>query len=92
VQYAGYQAAAGNYVVIDGAGSDTDYVYMHMLETPLVETGDRVFTGQQLGEVGETGRASGCHLHFEMWSGPGWYEGGSAFDPLPELTRWDAYS
>ena len=25
----------------------------------------------------------GCHLHFEMWSGPGWYTGGAPFDPLP---------
>jgi murein DD-endopeptidase MepM/ murein hydrolase activator NlpD len=38
------------------------------------------------------GRASGCHLHFEMWTAPGWYQGGDVFDPLPELTRWDAFS
>ena len=44
---------------------------------PLVRTGQRVFTGQALGEVGDTGRASGCHLHFELWSAPGWYQGGS---------------
>ncbi|MDQ3707815.1 MAG: peptidoglycan DD-metalloendopeptidase family protein, partial [Actinomycetota bacterium] len=89
VQYAGYHSAAGNYVVIDGAGTGRDYVYMHLLETPLVRTGDRVFTGQKIGEVGETGRATGCHLHFEMWSAPGWYEGGKAFDPLPALRVWD---
>jgi murein DD-endopeptidase MepM/ murein hydrolase activator NlpD len=65
---------------------------MHMREAPLVRTGQRVFTGQALGEVGESGRASGCHLHFEMWSAPGWYEGGRAFDPLPSLRAWDAYS
>ncbi len=92
VQYAGYHSAAGNYAVIDGAGTDRDYVYMHMREAPLVRTGQRVFTGQALGEVGESGRASGCHLHFEMWSAPGWYEGGRAFDPLPSLRAWDAYS
>jgi len=89
VQFAGYHSAAGNYVVIDGGGTGRDYVYMHLLETPLVKTGDRVFTGQKIGEVGETGRASGCHLHFEMWSAPGWYEGGKAFDPLPALRAWD---
>jgi murein DD-endopeptidase MepM/ murein hydrolase activator NlpD len=92
VQYAGYHSAAGYYAVIDGAETGTDYVYMHMLEAALVETGQRVFTGQKLGEVGETGRASGCHLHFEMWSSPGWYEGGEAFDPLPSLEGWDSYS
>jgi murein DD-endopeptidase MepM/ murein hydrolase activator NlpD len=92
VQYAGYHSAAGNYAVIDGGGTDRDYVYMHMLKPPLVRTGQRVFTGQALGETGESGRATGCHLHFEMWSGPGWYEGGRAFDPLPSLRAWDAYS
>lgn len=92
VKFAGYHSAAGNYVVIDAAGTDVDYVYMHMRDTPLVRTSQRVFTGQQLGVVGETGRATGCHLHFELWSAPGWYDGGSAFDPLPSLRAWDAYS
>ncbi|HKP21501.1 MAG TPA: peptidoglycan DD-metalloendopeptidase family protein [Thermoleophilaceae bacterium] len=92
VEYAGYHAAAGNYVVIDGAKTGVDYAYMHMLEPPLVKTGQRVFTGQKIGEVGETGRATGCHLHFEMWSAPGWYKGGNPFDPLPLLKRWDSYS
>jgi murein DD-endopeptidase MepM/ murein hydrolase activator NlpD len=92
VEYAGYHAAAGYYVVIDGAETDIDYVYMHMLSPPLVETGQRVFTGQKIGEVGQTGRATGCHLHFELWSAPGWYKGGQAFDPLPSLESWDSYS
>jgi len=92
VQYAGYHGRAGNYVVIDGDGIGIDYAYMHLRQAPLVSTGQRVFTGQKIGEVGETGRATGCHLHFEMWSAPGWYEGGKAFDPLPSLERWDAYS
>ena len=92
VQYAGYHSAAGYYAVIDGAATGRDYVYMHMQRRALVATGDRVFTGQQIGLVGETGRATGCHLHFEMWTAPGWYEGGRAFDPLPALRRWDSYS
>ena len=91
VEYAGYQAQAGNYVVIDG-DDGVDSVYMHMRLPALVKTGDKVFTGQQLGEVGETGHAEGCHLHFELWSAPGWYKGGSAFDPKPQLRAWDAYS
>ena len=91
VEYAGYQSAAGNYVVIDG-DDGLDSVYMHMRVPALVKTGDKVFTGQQLGEVGETGHAEGCHLHFELWSAPGWYKGGAAFDPKPQLRAWDAYS
>ena len=92
VQYAGYHGRAGNYLVIDGDGTGVDYAYMHLRKPPLVSTGQRVFTSQKIGEVGDTGRASGCHLHFEMWTAPGWYEGGKPFDPLPSLQRWDAYS
>lgn len=92
VQYAGYHARAGNYAVIDGRGTGVDYTYMHMNARPLVKTGDRVFTGQKIGEVGDSGNASGCHLHFEMWDAPGWYEGGDPFDPRPALAGWDRYS
>jgi hypothetical protein len=55
-------------------------------------TGQMVRTGQKIGEVGESGNASGCHLHYEMWGPPGWYEGGSFLDPTPALRRWDRYS
>jgi murein DD-endopeptidase MepM/ murein hydrolase activator NlpD len=92
VEFAGYHSAAGNYVVVDGTGTGVDYVYMHMLRPPLVKTGQRVRTGEKLGQAGETGRATGCHLHFEMWSSPGWYSGGAPYDPLPALREWDAYS
>lgn len=87
-----YHSAAGNYIVIDGDNTGVDYAYMHMVEASPFTVGDRVHTGQQIGLVGETGRASGCHLHFEMWDAPGWYDGGSPFDPLPFLTEWDAVS
>ena len=92
VQYAGYHSAAGYYMVIDGRDTGVDYAYMHMLGPAKLGTGRRVRTGQLIGQVGESGRATGCHLHFEMWSGPGWYEGGSAFDPLPSLKAWDRFS
>lgn len=92
VQYAGYQYAAGNYVVIDGKGTTLDFMYAHLAEPSPLKTGDQVRTGQPIGIVGDTGDASACHLHFEIWEAPGWYEGGSPIDPLPYLEKWDAYS
>jgi murein DD-endopeptidase MepM/ murein hydrolase activator NlpD len=92
VQYSGYQSAAGNYLVIDGKGTGLDFMYAHLAEPAALQTGERVRTGQPIGIVGQTGDATACHLHFEMWTPPGWYQGGSPIDPLPFLTRWDRYS
>jgi murein DD-endopeptidase MepM/ murein hydrolase activator NlpD len=92
VKFEQYHAAAGNYLVIDGAGTSVDYVYMHMAEPSPFQKGDRVYTGQRIGAVGETGNARGCHLHFELWDSPGWYDGGRPFDPLPSLKAWDSWS
>jgi murein DD-endopeptidase MepM/ murein hydrolase activator NlpD len=92
VKFKQYHAAAGNYVVIDAAGTDVDYAYMHLAEPTPFRAGDRVFTGQRIGSVGDTGNARGCHLHFELWSAPGWYDGGKPFDPLPSLEAWDSWS
>ena len=92
VKFKQYHGAAGNYVVIDGAASDADYVYMHLAEPSPFAPGDRVYTGQRIGAVGETGNARGCHLHFELWGAPGWYDGGKPFDPLPSLQAWDSWS
>lgn len=92
VQYAEYEANAGNYVVIDGKGSPNDFMYAHLAEPSPLQVGETVRTGQPIGIVGDTGDASACHLHFEIWGAPGWYEGGSPFDPLPDLEKWDAYS
>jgi murein DD-endopeptidase MepM/ murein hydrolase activator NlpD len=64
---------------------------MHLRDAPLVHTGQRVYTGQLIGFVGETGDASVCHLHFEVWQGA-WWNGGHTVDPLPSLKAWDALS
>ncbi len=92
VQYSGYQDAAGNYLVIDGEGTGFDMAYMHLAEPSPLRAGDPVRTGQPIGVLGDTGSATACHLHFEIWTGPGWYEGGTPIDPLPYLLRWDRYS
>ena len=85
-----YQASgAGNYVVVSSKETRTDYVYMHMLRGVDVSKGDRIEAGDRIGEVGTTGSSTTCHLHFEMWSAPGWYDGGDVVDPRRYLKRWD---
>jgi murein DD-endopeptidase MepM/ murein hydrolase activator NlpD len=88
-----YQASgAGYYVVIHGALTGSDSVYMHLRAASTAPVGSTVYAGQVIGNVGNTGASQGCHLHFERWSAPGWYAGGAAYDPLPELQYWDTYS
>jgi len=92
VKFKQYHSRAGHYIVIDGDNEGYDYAYMHLRDASLVDQGDHVYTGQPIGFVGDTGRASGCHLHFEIWKAPGWYSGGTAVDPLPLMKAWDKTS
>ena len=92
VKAKGFQASgAGHYLVIRGVDR-IDYVYMHLRKASWAKRGWGIDSGMQIGKVGQSGNASGCHLHFELWSRPGWYSGGKPYDPLPSLRRWDSYS
>lgn len=79
-----YHARAGNYLVIDLASSTQDVAYMHMTEPTALRVGSKVGAGQVVGTVGDSGNASGCHLHFELWEGE-YYGGGAPVDPIPFL-------
>lgn len=93
VQWNKYQGAAGNYLVIDGKGTKTDFMYAHLPEPSPLREGQRVRTGQVIGRVGSTGNATACLLHFEAWSGPGWYEGGSPLSSVTGMLKaWDRWS
>lgn len=82
----------GNYVVLDGFKTKTDFMYAHMPSPSRFHDGDRVHTGQRIGAVGQTGnaRTTPCHLHFEIW--PNGWRNASPIDPLPSLRRWDGWS
>ena len=76
------EAAAGGWVVRAGPTGgyglmvevrhpgDVTTRYGH-LSAILCSPGDAVDAGQPLGLVGQTGRATGPHLHFEVWRA-GW--------------------
>ena len=65
VIYAGWYGPYGNMVEVDhGNGFRTRYGHMRKLS---VKKNEQVELGQKLGEMGKTGRATGTHLHYEVW-------------------------
>ena len=89
VLHSGYDPVLyGNYLLLHGEGEERSYFYAHMPRPALVHRGERVWEGERVGAVGETGNAAGlgCHLHFEI------HVHGVAVNPEPELRRWDRYS
>ena len=65
VLYAGDRVRGyGNMVVVQHTG-DLLTVYAHN-SLLLVHAGDRVTAGQEISRVGDTGHATGPHLHFEV--------------------------
>ena len=91
VKFVSFQSLAGNYVVIRNKKLHQDYMYAHLATRAMVSKGQVVQPGQQIGIVGQTGDATACHLHFELWLGK-WYRGGHPVDPMPYLQTYQGYS
>ena len=73
--------SAGGLVVYLSADDGNVYYYAHMSE--ILGGGDRgVGQGEAIGRVGETGNATGPHLHFEIRLGG---VNGQRVDPYPTL-------
>ena len=88
VSIKGYDGGGyGYYVVVEVKDSNRDEVYGHLKRKARVAQGSRVSTGEKIGQVGDTGNATGCHLHFEYRPNG---------NPSPAVTkmlkRWDKYS
>ncbi len=63
---AGMTRFNGNYIKIRHAnGYKTSYSHMHKITKGIVK-GVRVRQGQLIGQVGNTGRSTGPHLHYEV--------------------------
>lgn len=60
----GWNGGYGSYVVIKHPNG-TQTLYAH-LSSVAVTVGERVVAGEKIGGVGNTGRSTGNHLHFEV--------------------------
>lgn len=63
---------AGNKIVVWSTvmGKKVTWTYFHMVNKSIkVKKGQRIVAGQVVGKMGETGFATGKHLHFEIWQG-----------------------
>lgn len=76
---------SGPYLVkiTQGQGQLTTW-YAHM-QAVTVRKGSTVQPGQQIGEVGDRGNSTGCHLHFEVHTAGGPIYGSDNVDPMAWL-------
>ncbi len=77
VSFTGNMGLYGNTVIIDHTGG-MQTLYAH-LQTIKVKSGNRVQGGEVIATVGNTGRSTGPHLHFEI------RRGSDRYDPLTYL-------
>ena len=79
ITWSGERFGYGNLVEIDhGNGLVTRYGHNQLL---LVNVGEVVTKGQQIAQVGNTGRSTGPHVHYEI------IKNGTQIDPLPFVYR-----
>ncbi len=74
VIFAGWKSNGGGYQVWIAHGSGLYTTYNHM-SAITVGVGEHVGRGSQVGRVGQSGWATGPHLHFEVWRGEVWGSG-----------------
>lgn len=71
-------------------GKKVTWTYFHMVPGSIkVKKGDRVTAGQVIGKMGQSGFATGKHLHWEIWAGhvksqpmAGFHNGKGYYDPM----------
>jgi len=78
VEFAGLRGGFGNCIMLKhGNGFETLYGHLSKI---LVKVGQQINIGQQIGNVGSTGRSTGPHLHYEI------HHYGEKINPQPFLT------
>ncbi len=65
VSFTGVRSGYGNTIEVDhGHGFKTRYAHLSGIS---VTVGQHVVLGQKIGAMGDTGRSTGTHLHYEVW-------------------------
>ncbi|MCL2791675.1 MAG: M23 family metallopeptidase [Spirochaetaceae bacterium] len=75
----GFSSVYGRYIILRHPGNYQS-LYAH-LDRARVREGDRVVQNQVIGDLGNTGRSTGPHLHFSI------YHNQRPIDPLTVLSR-----
>ncbi len=74
VVHAGWQSAYGRLIKIRHEfGIETRYAHLSQIR---VSVGDKVSRGERIGDMGNTGRSTGTHLHYEV------RQSGDAINPM----------
>lgn len=83
---------AGNKVVVQSTvmGKKITWTYFHMVKGSIkVKVGQRITAGTVVGKMGDTGFATGKHVHWEIWAGhlksqplKGFATGKGFYDPI----------
>lgn len=84
--------SAGHSVIVQSTvmGKKVTWTYFHMVKGSIkVKVGQRIEAGTIIGKMGETGFATGKHLHWEIWAGhikgqpmAGFHNGKGYYDPM----------
>lgn len=78
VSFAGERGGFGNCIILKhGNGYETLYGHLSKI---LVKPGQKIDIGQQIGDIGSTGRSTGPHLHYEI------HRDGQKINPASYLT------
>ncbi len=78
VVFSGIKGGYGNCIIlVHGSGFET--LYGHLSKV-TVRSGQKIDIGQQIGNIGSTGRSTGPHLHYEV------HQNGKRINPISFLT------